>query len=89
MGTTSKPITPAVIEVDKENESKNIEELDFEIPILSPRIQREYKNLTDLDVSSFEIKKSPIKTYTNEEKREVSKMLLKKAFTIQRYLMEL
>ncbi len=71
MGTTSKPITPAVIEVDKENESKNIEELDFEIPILSPRIQREYKNLTDLDVSSFEIKKSPIKTYTNEEKREI------------------
>ena len=71
MGTTSKPIAPAVIEVDSENDDKNIEELDFEIPVMSPRIQREYKNLSDLDVSTFEIKKSPIKIYSEEEKREI------------------
>ncbi len=71
MGQGSKPITPAVIEVDKENTSKDIGKLDIEIPVMTPRIQREYKNLSDLDVSKFGNKKVIVKTFSEKEKREI------------------
>jgi len=60
-----------VIEVDKENPKKDIEKLDIEIPVMSPRIQREYKNLAELDVSKFGNKKVGVKTFSEEEKREI------------------
>lgn len=71
MGTGAKPIAPMVIEVDKDNPKKDIEKLDIEIPVMSPRIQREYKNLAELDVSKFGNKKVSIKTFSEEEKREI------------------
>ncbi|MFA7194075.1 MAG: DEAD/DEAH box helicase family protein [Candidatus Paceibacterota bacterium] len=71
MGGGSKPITPMVVEVDKDNPKKDIEKLDIEIPVMSPRIQREYKNLADLDVSKFGNKKVAIKTFSEQEKREI------------------
>jgi type III restriction enzyme len=71
MGGTSKPISPMVIEVDKENSKKDIEKLDIEIPVMTPRIQREYKNLADLDVSTFGNEKVPVKTFSEQEKREI------------------
>jgi len=71
MGSGSKPISPMVIEVDKENEKKDIEKLDIEIPVMTPRIQREYKNLADLDVSKFGNDRVKIKTFTEQEKREI------------------
>ncbi len=71
MGTGTKPITPMVIEVDKDNPKKDIEKLDIEIPVMSPRIQREYKNLAELDVSGFGNEKVKIKIFSEEEKREI------------------
>lgn len=71
MGTGSKPLSPMVIEVDKENPKKDIEKLDIEIPVMTARIQREYKNLADLDVASFGNKKMQIKTFSEQEKREI------------------
>jgi len=71
MGTGAKPIAPMVIEVDKDNPNKNIDQLDIEIPVMSPRIQREYKNLAELDVSKFGNKKVKVKTFSEEEKREI------------------
>jgi len=71
MGVGAKPIAPMVIEVDKDNSKKDIEKLDIEIPVLSPRIQREYKNLAELDVFKFENKKVKIKKFSEEEKREI------------------
>ena len=44
-GKAQAPKTPMVIEVDNENEKKDIDELDIEIPVLTPRVYREYKNL--------------------------------------------
>ena len=70
MGTGAKPIAPMVIEVDKDNPKKDIEKLDIEIPVMSPRIQREYKNLAELDVSNFGNKKVKVKIFSEEEKRE-------------------
>ena len=71
MGTNSKPITPTVIEIDTDNLKKNISELDIEIPILTPRIQREYKNLDELDLSEFKHNKLEIKEFSEEEKKEI------------------
>lgn len=71
MGVGSKPISPMVVEVEKENTSKDIEKLDIEIPVMSPRIQREYKNLKELDVSKFGNQKVKVKTFSDKEKREI------------------
>ena len=50
MGKGSDPSGPTIIEIDKEK----VDELDIEIPVLSPSIIREYKNLEELDVQEFE-----------------------------------
>lgn len=71
MGEGTGPNAPLVVEIDRENLKKDIEKLDIEIPVLTPRIYREYKNLSELDVASFEHKKLPIKEFTDEEKREI------------------
>ncbi|MBF05219.1 type III restriction endonuclease subunit R [bacterium] len=71
MGKGTKPVSPMVVEVDKENADKDIEKLDIEIPVMTPRIQREYKNLAELDVSKFGNETVTIKTFTEEEKREI------------------
>ncbi len=71
MGEGAKPIAPMVIEIDKENPKKDIKKLDIEIPVMSPRIQREYKNLANLNVSKFNNKKVKIKIFTEQEKRQI------------------
>jgi type III restriction enzyme len=71
MGAGTAPKTPLVVEVDNENTSKDMDRLDIEIPVLSPRVYREYKNLTDLDVSTFGHKKVAYKTFSEEEQREI------------------
>lgn len=71
MGGDSSPKSPIVVEVDRENIAKDVEKLDIDIPILSPRIYREYKNLSELNPSHFENKKISVKNYSEEEKREI------------------
>ena len=53
MGEGTKPKAPLVVEVDKANVNKDVDALDIEIPILTRRLYREYKSLTDLDVTQF------------------------------------
>lgn len=71
MGPGTEPKSPLIVEVDHENPKKDIEKLDIEIPVLTPRIFREYKNLSELDITNFEIKKFKIKQFTLEEQREI------------------
>jgi type III restriction enzyme len=71
MSDTSKPLTPLIVEVDTENLGKDVDNLDIEIPILTPRLYREYKNLGDLDPSSFTFLKVPYKQFSEEEQREI------------------
>lgn len=71
MGEGTGPKAPLVVEIDRENLKKDIEKLDIEIPVLTPRIYREYKNLSELEVSGFDHKKLPVKEFTDEEKREI------------------
>jgi len=71
MGQGTKPKTPIIVEVDKENTTKDIERLDIEIPVLTAKIYREYKNLSELDAGCFNHKKVAYKTFSEEEKREI------------------
>jgi type III restriction enzyme len=71
MGEGSKPKTPIVVEVDRENTAKDLERLDIQIPVLTPRIYREYKNLSDLDVSSFDHQKVVLRQFSEAEVREI------------------
>ena len=71
MGEGTKPKTPLVVEIDKENEKKDIEALDIEIPVLTPRIYREYKNLADLDVGALGHQRVAYLQFTEEEQREI------------------
>ena len=71
MGEGSKPKAPLVIEVDNVNEKKDLEALDIEIPVMTPRIYREYKNLADLDTEKLGNKKVSYKHFSEEEQREI------------------
>jgi len=71
MDRSGSPITPTVIEVDHENPKKDIENLDIELPVLTPRIQREYKNLSLLNVSNFQNEKLSVKYFSKEEQKEI------------------
>jgi len=71
MGEGTKPKAPLVIEIDAENEKKDLEALDIEIPVLTPRVYREYKNLVDLDVASLTTTKVPYQQFSAEEQREI------------------
>ena len=71
MGENSKPQTPLIVEIDKENEKKDIDALDIEIPVLTPRVYREYKNLSDLDVSVLAHQRALYLRFSEEEQREI------------------
>lgn len=71
MGEGTKPKAPLVVEVDNENEKKDIDKLDIEIPVLTPRIYREYKNLADLDTSALGHQRVIYQQFSEEEQREI------------------
>lgn len=71
MGEGSEPKTPLVIEIDNENVKKDIENLDIEIPILTPRIYREYKNISAINLDKFKHQKVELKQFSDEEKRQI------------------
>jgi len=71
MGEGSLPNTPLVIEIDSANVKKDIDKLDIEIPVLSARIFRDYKNLSELDPAGLTHAKVPYKTFSVEEQREI------------------
>ncbi|MFO0753314.1 MAG: DEAD/DEAH box helicase family protein [Thermodesulfovibrionales bacterium] len=71
MGAGTAPKTPIIIEVDAQNSRKDMDKLDMEIPLLTPRTYREYKNLEELDPGRFDTRKVEYRQFTEEEKREI------------------
>jgi len=71
MGEGTGPKTPLVVEVDKENEKKDIDALDISIPVLSPRVYREYKNLGDLNVNALGHQRVLYLQFSEDEQREI------------------
>jgi len=71
MGAGTAAHAPIIIEVDNENVKKDVDKLDIEIPVLTPRIYREYKRLEDLALDSFDNKKIEYKQFSEAEMREI------------------
>jgi hypothetical protein len=71
MGEGTQPKTPLIVEIDQENEKKDLEILDIEVPVLSLRVYREYKNLADLDVTDSGSSKVKYQYFSEEEQREI------------------
>lgn len=61
-----------VVEVDSANTEKSIEELDIELPKLSRRYNREYKDLDALDPATLGNPRLPLKSFTPEQTREIA-----------------
>lgn len=60
-----------IVEVDRENPDKNLDELDIPLPKLSRRFHREFKNLDALDAAALGNQRLPLKPFTSEETREI------------------
>ncbi|MEI6847481.1 MAG: DEAD/DEAH box helicase family protein [Chlorobiaceae bacterium] len=71
MGEGSAPKAPIIIEVDTDNKRKNLDRLDIEIPVLSPRIYREYKNLDELSPRAFGNSRVVYRLFVEEEHRAI------------------
>ena len=71
MGTGTKPIGPMIIEIDDLDDDKDIDELDIEIPVLTPRVVREYKDLDEIDLSKMEFANVSYREFSEEEQREI------------------
>lgn len=71
MGEGAQSRLPLVVEVDTENNAKNLEALDIELPILTPRLYREYKNLAALDPSAMRPQPVPYRQFSQVEQRPI------------------
>ncbi|MBX3121057.1 MAG: DEAD/DEAH box helicase family protein [Nitrospira sp.] len=60
-----------IVEVDKENPAKNLDELDIPLPKLSRRFQRDYKDLDAIDPAALRNVRIPLKAFTLEQTREI------------------
>lgn len=71
MGSGTEPKTPIIIEIDKDDPNKDLDALDIEIPVLTPRAYREYENLAGLDVSAFGHNPVTYQSFSEEEQRTI------------------
>ncbi|HQR06473.1 MAG TPA: DEAD/DEAH box helicase family protein [Gemmatales bacterium] len=71
MGEGTGPQAPLIVEVDKENTKKDVEALDIEIPVMTARVYREYKNLDLLEPSKLGHQKLIYQQFSEEEQREI------------------
>lgn len=71
MGEGAAPLTPLVIEVDTDNDQKDLAALDIEIPILTPRTYREYAPLAGLNVADMAHDPLPYRQFDVEEHRTI------------------
>lgn len=71
MGNNGAREESLVVEVDAQNNTKDIAALDIELPRLSRRFNREYKDLEALDPATLGNAKLPLKPFTPEETREI------------------
>jgi type III restriction enzyme len=72
MGRDTAPKAPLIIEIDRANAKKDLAKMEISVPILTPRIYREYKNLSDLDPTRFGNKKFAVKNFTEDELRNIT-----------------
>ncbi len=71
MGSNGGAGASLIIEVDNKNVNKDIDVLDIEIPVLAPRVYREYGNLADLDISAMSFQTITYQMFDEKEQRKI------------------
>jgi type III restriction enzyme len=71
MNKDSDATGPRVVEIDQENLKKDLDSLDIQIPVLSPKLKKEYKRLDELDLKSLDFKPLIMKKFSEEQLREI------------------
>ncbi|MCF8308535.1 MAG: DEAD/DEAH box helicase family protein [Bacteroidales bacterium] len=71
MGEGTKQSNPLVIQVDWDNEAKNLDELDIPLPVLMPRIYREYKKLDEIQPENIGHEIAELKQFDENELKEI------------------
>jgi len=71
MNKDSDATGPRVVEIDQENLKKDMDSLDIQIPVLSPKLKKEYKRLEELDLKSLDFKPLIMKKFSEEQLREI------------------
>jgi len=71
MGETGKSRNPIIVEIDANNDKKDLDKLDIPVPVLSPRIHRDYKNLEDIQVDAMTITPVTLKQFSENELKEI------------------
>ncbi len=71
MGGRSKPKAPTVIAIDRDNEKKNIDNLEITVPILSRRFFTDFSKLEQLKVENISCEPQEYKTYPSDAPREI------------------
>ncbi|MDR1081661.1 MAG: DEAD/DEAH box helicase family protein [Deltaproteobacteria bacterium] len=71
MGEGTEDKIPLLVEVDLENKAKKLDDLDIEIPVLGPSLYRDYKYISDLDISSLGHVKIKFKTFAENELKQI------------------
>ena len=71
MDAGSKGAAPLIVELDEDKDEEQLAALDFELPVLTPRVYREYKSLAELDVKAIEFQSAIYREFSEEEQREI------------------
>ena len=71
MNKDSEASAPRVVEIDQENLKKDMDSLDIQIPVLSPKLKKEYKRLDELELRSLDFKPLAMKKFSDEQLREI------------------
>ncbi len=65
------PRPDILVQVDTENPDKNLDALDIEVPILTPRLVREYKRISELDPATILRQPMMLQQYSEEDLRKI------------------
>jgi type III restriction enzyme len=71
MGGGSQRQDSLIVEVDTENKEKDLDALDIQLPKLTRRYQREFKNLEEIDPSKILARRLTLKSFTPDEIRDI------------------
>ena len=71
MGERAPAFGPMVVEVDPDKSKDDIEKLDIELPVMKARLEREYKNVGQIDPMTMPSRTFTLRTFTEEEQREI------------------
>jgi type III restriction enzyme len=71
MGERAPAFGPMVVEVDHENKTKDIPKLDIELPVMKARLEREYKNVGQIDPTTMPCRTFKLTKFSEDEQREI------------------